>query len=718
MRTNIDGVSKKLTLGRGATLASLNERSVDFLQDALVDSLYANSKANVYMYQQIQGQSFATKPAATFIYNTLRLADQIKFERETASLIEAGDGTTLKSSLDIDVTSINPVQVHLIELYTQTGYHAINCLPEDWQTMVDSVNYFFQVNSAEYPYQLELVGNTLSIIDVNSSNSISKFSLSYFSDSADVLYTSSDARQESFLLVSKPIAVRGDGSLSTSEEGTDDILGKYEIQNDDRQAIGEFSSILTQDGKYITSIKSSSPTQESHSYINLIVDTDGNAYTETITPNSNDSSNKIATTAFVKNVMTGGAVSGGVVYKGTFDASAGNYDAIRDSKVGWMYYINVEGTIDGIHWRPGDYLLVNEDGAANVTKIDNTEDQDIVRLEATQTLTNKTLISPALTGTPTTPTAAKGTSTKQIASTEFVIAALEDAKFNIDPAPTENSANPVASSGIYAALQTKANLSDIPTKVSQLENDSGYIKEISGIYVTKDELAEKDYVSNTALTAALANKADVTALDNYLTKDTAEKDYVSNTALTAALANKADSSDLLNYLKTSVAVETYLSKIDASDTYATKTSLIDKQDISNLSQIIDNSETKYPSNKAITTALANYVSIDYIESLTAPKINVPAVSSGTIILESNKIYQISLTGNTQFSLTEPTDKTIYNQIKVILKTTGTPTVIWGTSIYYNKMAPDISTDANYVIYYDWDVNANSWVCGALSEGIV
>ena len=82
------------------------------------------------------------------------------------------------------------------------------------------------------------------------------------------------------------------------------------------------------------------------------------------------------------------------------------------------------------------------------------------------------------------------------------------------------------------------------------------------------------------------------------------------------------------------------------------------------------------------------------------------------------MYQISLTGNTQFSLTEPADKTIYNQIKVMLKTTGTPTVTWGTSIYYNKAAPDISTDGNYVIYYDWDTNANSWVCGALSEGTV
>ena len=44
----------------------------------------------------------------------------------------------------------------------------------------------------------------------------------------------------------------------------------------------------------------------------------------------------------------------------------------------------------------GDFLIVNEDVAAggtltNVTKIDNTEASDIVRLDATQTLTNKTI---------------------------------------------------------------------------------------------------------------------------------------------------------------------------------------------------------------------------------------------------------------------------------------------------------------------------------------
>lgn len=45
----------------------------------------------------------------------------------------------------------------------------------------------------------------------------------------------------------------------------------------------------------------------------------------------------------------------------------------------------------------------------------------------------------------------------------------------IDDAPTANSDNPVKSGGVYTALAGKADTSDIPTKVSDLANDSGFI---------------------------------------------------------------------------------------------------------------------------------------------------------------------------------------------------------------------------------------------------
>lgn len=115
-------------------------------------------------------------------------------------------------------------------------------------------------------------------------------------------------------------------------------------------------------------------------------------------------------TANSTNLVTSGAVQtaidnalvGGVVYKGTF-AAAGqtDYSAITlPVKQGYMYYVSTgeDVEIDGIVWNAGDYLLINKDVAAggevtsaDVQKIDNTEATDIVRLNAAQTLTNKTI---------------------------------------------------------------------------------------------------------------------------------------------------------------------------------------------------------------------------------------------------------------------------------------------------------------------------------------
>ena len=47
--------------------------------------------------------------------------------------------------------------------------------------------------------------------------------------------------------------------------------------------------------------------------------------------------------------------------------------------------------------------------------------------------------------------------------------------YDFDDTPTEGSENPVTSDGIYRALQPKADRTEVPTKVSELENDSGFI---------------------------------------------------------------------------------------------------------------------------------------------------------------------------------------------------------------------------------------------------
>lgn len=95
------------------------------------------------------------------------------------------------------------------------------------------------------------------------------------------------------------------------------------------------------------------------------------------------------------------ALVGALSYRGSWDiTSATDFSGITlPVKQGYMYLVTGTGpkTIGGIEWNAGDYLVVNDDVAAggslvgHVSKIDNTEETDIVRLNATQTLTNKTI---------------------------------------------------------------------------------------------------------------------------------------------------------------------------------------------------------------------------------------------------------------------------------------------------------------------------------------
>ena len=93
---------------------------------------------------------------------------------------------------------------------------------------------------------------------------------------------------------------------------------------------------------------------------------------------------------------------GALLYKGSWaiTTSTTDYSGITlPVKQGYMYMVTGTGpaTVGGIEWNVGDYLVVNSDVAVGgslvgkVDKIDNTEGSDIVRLNATQTITNKTI---------------------------------------------------------------------------------------------------------------------------------------------------------------------------------------------------------------------------------------------------------------------------------------------------------------------------------------
>lgn len=99
------------------------------------------------------------------------------------------------------------------------------------------------------------------------------------------------------------------------------------------------------------------------------------------------------------------AVAGGIIYKGvwTVTSSTSDYSGIPfPVKAGWEYDVSgsAQITLDGVtvDWNSGDYIRFKNDVASvaaltnsDFNKIDNTESSDTVKLNATQTLTNKTI---------------------------------------------------------------------------------------------------------------------------------------------------------------------------------------------------------------------------------------------------------------------------------------------------------------------------------------
>ena len=131
------------------------------------------------------------------------------------------------------------------------------------------------------------------------------------------------------------------------------------------------------------------------------LDTDG-----TLTANSDV---KVASQKATKTYVDGqianiqGQITSGMVYKGTFDGSQTiAAQGITTIQKGWFWKVIVAGTTSGVSTPSntgvniGDMVIANVTKASGITAadfdgVDNTESADLVKLAATQTLTNKTI---------------------------------------------------------------------------------------------------------------------------------------------------------------------------------------------------------------------------------------------------------------------------------------------------------------------------------------
>ena len=203
------------------------------------------------------------------------------------------------------------------------------------------------------------------------------------------------------VIVGSNISVNS-GTISVADASTS-AKGLIEIATDSEASTGT-SEVLAINPKQLASAVSgkitlSSLSIDSGSTNYLGYDNTTGKFSAKVDTTVTASSNKLVTSGAVDSAIAT-ALTGALKYQGTWTAtSQTDYSSITlPVKKGYMYAVSGTATIGGVEWNSGDYLVINKDIASggtitssDVEKIDNTEASDIVRLSATQTLTNKTI---------------------------------------------------------------------------------------------------------------------------------------------------------------------------------------------------------------------------------------------------------------------------------------------------------------------------------------
>lgn len=100
----------------------------------------------------------------------------------------------------------------------------------------------------------------------------------------------------------------------------------------------------------------------------------------------------------------------------------------------------------------------------------------------------------------------------------------------------------------------------------------------------------------------------------------------------------------------------------------------------------------------------------------SPDITAISATSGTVSLNANTLYKMTISGETTFSLPSTVNATKHNQIKILTNLSVVSAINFGTTKYFNCEAPDMSEAGFYDIYIDYDPHQSSWVAGAIRKG--
>ena len=238
----------------------------------------------------------------------------------------------------------------------------------------------------------------------------------------------------------------------------------------------------------------------------------------------------------------------------------------------------------------------------------------------------------------------------------------------VDNALSDTSENPVQNkvittrvTSIESSLGSKANASDIPTKVSQLENDS--------TYQTKANL-------DTAL-ADYAKTSDVNSKNTL--QDTAIQDNADAIAtINQTLESKADTSAIPTKVSQLENDSSFVTSTEVSTTYATKTELASKanaSDVPTKTSQLENDST-YQTKANLDTALESYAKTSDVNSKNASQdeaiqskqdklvsgTNIKTINNQSLLGEGNISIEAGSSITVDSALSDTSENPVQNKV--------------------------------------------------------
>ena len=212
-------------------------------------------------------------------------------------------------------------------------------------------------------------------------------------------------------------------------------------------------------------------------------------------------------------------------------------------------------------------------------------------------------------------------------------------------------------------LATKADISSIPTKTSQLTNDSGFLTSVPSEYITESELDAKGYLTEHQ---DITDKADKTYVDIKLSKKANVSHKHSYNDLTdkpviPSVDNLATKEELTNGLSTKADVshthDQYLTEHQDLSDYALKTEIptvpTNTSELTNDSGFITSIPSEYVTETELNTGLSGYQTKTDNTLTTTSKTIVGAIN------ELNRIKIVALTQSQYDGLSTKDANTVY-----------------------------------------------------------